>query len=30
MLAGAVIVVPALAIGAGFAVKKLIDVVWKD
>lgn len=30
MLAGAVIVVPALAIGAGYAVKKLIDVIWKD
>lgn len=30
MLLGAVIVVPALAIGASYGVKKLFDVVWKD
>lgn len=30
MLAGAVIVVPAIAIGTAFGVKKLLDVVWKD
>jgi hypothetical protein len=30
MLAGAVIVVPAIAIGAAYGVKKLFDVVWKD
>lgn len=30
MLAGAVIVVPAIAIGAAYGVKKLFDIVWKD
>lgn len=30
MLAGAVIVVPAIAFGAAYGVKKLFDVVWKD
>jgi hypothetical protein len=30
MLAGAVIVVPAIALGAAYGVKKLFDVVWKD
>ena len=30
MLVGAVIVVPAIALGAAFGVKKLFDVVWKD
>ena len=30
MLAGAVIVVPAIAIGTVYGVKKLFDVVWKD
>lgn len=30
MLAGAVIVVPALAIGSAYGVKKLLDVAWKD
>jgi uncharacterized tellurite resistance protein B-like protein len=30
MLAGAVIVVPAIAIGSAYGVKKLIDLVWKD
>ena len=30
MLLGAVIVVPAIALGAAFGVKKLFDVVWKD
>ena len=30
MLAGAVIVVPAIAIGTAYGVKKLFDVVWKD
>lgn len=30
MLLGAVIVVPAIAIGSAYGVKKLFDVVWKD
>ncbi len=30
MLVGAVIVVPAIAFGAAYGVKKLFDVVWKD
>jgi uncharacterized tellurite resistance protein B-like protein len=30
MLAGAVIVVPAIAVGSIYGVKKLFDVVWKD
>jgi hypothetical protein len=30
MLAGAVIVVPAIALGSAYGVKKLFDVVWKD
>jgi hypothetical protein len=30
MLVGAVIVVPAIALGATYGVKKLFDVVWKD
>ncbi|QJD30934.1 tellurite resistance TerB family protein [Methylococcus geothermalis] len=30
MLGGAVVVVPAIAIGTAFGVKKLFDVVWKD
>lgn len=30
MLLGAVVVVPAIALGAAFGVKKLFDVVWKD
>ena len=30
MLAGAVIVVPALALGTAYGVKKLLDVVWKS
>lgn len=30
MVAGAVIVVPAIAFGAAYGVKKLFDVVWKD
>lgn len=30
MLLGAVIVVPAIAIGTAYGVKKLLDVVWKD
>jgi hypothetical protein len=30
MLAGAVIVVPAIALGAAYGVKKLFDVVWKN
>ncbi|MCB8944845.1 MAG: TerB family tellurite resistance protein [Ardenticatenaceae bacterium] len=30
MLAGAVIVVPAIAAGAAYGVKKLFDVVWRD
>ena len=30
MLAGAVIVVPAIALGTAYGVKKLFDVVWKD
>lgn len=30
MLLGAVIVVPAIAFGAAYGVKKLFDVVWKD
>jgi uncharacterized tellurite resistance protein B-like protein len=30
MLAGAVIVIPAIAIGTAYGVKKLFDVVWKD
>lgn len=30
MLLGAVIVVPAISLGAAFGVKKLFDVVWKD
>ena len=29
MLAGAVIVVPAIALGAAYGVKKLFDIVWK-
>lgn len=29
MLAGAVLVVPAIAIGTGFAIKKLVDAIWK-
>ena len=30
MLLGAVIVVPAIALGTAYGVKKLFDVVWKD
>jgi len=30
MLAGAVVVIPAIAIGAAYGIKKLFDVVWKD
>lgn len=30
MLAGVVIVVPAIAVGSAYGVKKLLDVVWKD
>jgi len=30
MVAGAVIVVPAIAIGTIYGVKKLLDIVWKD
>ena len=30
MLAGAVIVVPAIAAGSAYGVKKLFDVVWKN
>lgn len=30
MLAGAVIVVPAIALGTAYGVKKLFDIVWKD
>ncbi|OQY88005.1 MAG: hypothetical protein B6D38_10995 [Anaerolineae bacterium UTCFX1] len=30
MLAGAVVVVPAIAIGTVYGIKKLFDVVWKD
>jgi uncharacterized tellurite resistance protein B-like protein len=30
MLAGAVIVVPAIAVGSAYGVKKLFDVVWKE
>jgi len=30
MVAGAVVVIPALAVGSAFGVKKLLDVVWKD
>ncbi len=30
MLVGAVVVVPAIAIGAAYGVKKLFDIVWKD
>jgi uncharacterized tellurite resistance protein B-like protein len=30
MLAGAVIVVPAIAVGSAYGVKKLFDVAWKD
>jgi hypothetical protein len=30
MLLGAVIVVPAIALGTAYGVKKLLDVVWKD
>ena len=30
MLAGTVIVVPALAVGSAYGVKKLIDAAWKD
>lgn len=30
MLLGAVVVVPAIALGAAFGVKKLFDVIWKD
>lgn len=30
MLLGAVVVVPAIAIGTAIGVKKLLDVVWKD
>jgi len=30
MLAGIVIVVPAIALGTAYGVKKLFDVVWKD
>lgn len=30
MLAGTVIVIPAIAVGSAYGVKKLFDVVWKD
>jgi hypothetical protein len=30
MLAGAVVVVPAIAFGAAYGVKKLFDIVWKN
>lgn len=30
MLAGAVIVVPAIALGAAYGIKKLLDTVWKN
>lgn len=30
MLAGIVIVVPAIALGTAYGVKKLFDIVWKD
>jgi hypothetical protein len=30
MLLGAVVVVPAIALGTAYGVKKLLDVVWKD
>ena len=30
MLAGSVLVIPAIAAGTAFGVKKLLDVVWKD
>ena len=30
MLVGAVVVVPAIAIGTIFGVKKLVDVIWRD
>jgi len=30
MLAGAVLVIPAIAIGSAYGVKKLLDVVWRD
>jgi uncharacterized tellurite resistance protein B-like protein len=30
MLAGAVIVVPAISLGAAYGVKKLFDIVWKN
>jgi len=30
MLAGAVIVVPAIAVGSAYGVKKLFDAVWRD
>ncbi len=30
MLAGAVVVVPAIAVGSAYGVKKLFDVAWKD
>ena len=30
MVAGVVVVIPALAFGATYGVKKLLDVVWKD
>ena len=30
MLAGAVIVIPAITLGTAYGVKKLFDVVWKD
>jgi hypothetical protein len=30
MLAGAVIVVPAIALGTAYGVKKLFDIVWKN
>ena len=30
MLAGAVVVVPALAVGSAYGVKKILDIAWKD
>lgn len=30
MLLGAVVVVPAIALGAGYGVKKLLDIIWKN
>jgi len=30
MLAGVVIVVPAIALGAAYGVKKLFDIIWKN